>query len=64
MAPRVPLFAMDSEKKPPAVKNCPICRLAMVGERSDSKLAGFNIYRCLGCDLTITTMPAARSNEK
>ena len=55
---------MDSEKKPPAVKNCPICRLAMVGERTDTKLAEFNVYRCLGCDLTITTMPAVRSNER
>jgi len=64
MARCVPLFAMDSEKKRPVVKNCPICRLAMVGERTDTKLAAFNVYRCLGCDLTITTMPAARSNEK
>jgi hypothetical protein len=41
-----------------------MCRLAMVGERTDGKIADFNSYRCLGCDLTITTMPAVRSNEK
>jgi hypothetical protein len=36
----------------------------MVGERTDSKLAEFNSYRCLGCDLTITSTPATRGNEK
>jgi len=55
---------MDSEKKPPVVKSCPICRLAMVGDRTDTDLVEFNIYRCLGCDLTISTMPPRRANEK
>jgi len=60
---RVPSFTMES-RKPPRIKSCPICRLAMVGERTDSKLAEFNSYRCLGCDLTITSTPATRGNEK
>jgi hypothetical protein len=36
----------------------------MVGERTDGNLAEFDIYRCLGCDLTIATMPPGRNNEK
>jgi hypothetical protein len=34
-----------------------MCRLAMVAERTDSRLAEFNYFRCLGCDLTITFTP-------
>jgi len=45
---------MDSRNKPPPIKNCPMCRLAMVADRTDSRLADFNHFRCLGCDLTIT----------
>jgi hypothetical protein len=56
------IIAMDP-RKPPQIKNCPICRLAMVGERTDNNLSEFNSFRCLGCDLTITTTPAARSDE-
>jgi transposase-like protein len=56
---------MDPNYKPPPIKNCPMCRLAMVAERTDSRLAEFNHFRCLGCDLTITFTPAAgRSQDK
>jgi hypothetical protein len=34
-----------------------MCRLAMIAERTDSRLAEFNHFRCLGCDLTITFTP-------
>jgi hypothetical protein len=54
---------MDSRKKPPPIKNCPMCRLAMVGDRTDSTLAEFNFYRCLGCDLTITITPTAERGD-
>jgi hypothetical protein len=29
----------------------------MVAERTDAKLAEFNHFRCLGCNLTITIVP-------
>ena len=47
------------EEQAPPIKNCPMCRLAMVGDRTDSRLAEFNHYRCLGCDMTITFTPSA-----
>jgi hypothetical protein len=55
---------MDSWKKRPPLKNCPMCRLAMVGDKTDSRLAEFNVYRCLGCDLTITTAPTSAGDNK
>jgi hypothetical protein len=48
---------MDSFKERPPIKNCPVCRLAMLGDKTDSRLAEFDIYRCLACDLTISTTP-------
>jgi len=56
---RVPFFIMDSKGKPSPLKNCPMCRLAMVADRTDTRLPEFNHFRCLGCDLTITIKPAA-----
>jgi hypothetical protein len=41
-----------------------MCRLAMVADRTDTRLSEFNRFRCVGCDLTITIKPAAgRSSE-
>jgi len=45
---------MDSDRKPPQPKSCPICRLAMVAGKTDDDLAEFNTYECLRCDLVIT----------
>jgi hypothetical protein len=54
---------MDFKNKPPPIKTCPMCRLAMVGDRTDSCVAGFNVYHCLGCDLTISSTPPASRDE-
>ena len=40
-----------------------MCRLAMVAERTDTRLVEFNHFRCLGCDLTITITPAGARKE-
>ena len=54
---------MDFTNKLPRIKNCPMCRLAMVGGRTDNKPAEFNHFRCLGCDLTITISPTGTHKE-
>jgi hypothetical protein len=54
---------MDSSEKRPQPKNCPMCRLAMVGDKTDSRLAAFDIYRCLACDLTISTAPISAGDD-
>jgi hypothetical protein len=55
---------MDSFKERPSIKNCPVCRLAMVGDKSDSRLTEFDIYRCLACDLTISTAPTPAGDDE
>jgi hypothetical protein len=50
-------------KLPRLPKSCPLCRIAMIGERSDPNRADFDIYRCLRCDSTIRMEPPHRRNE-
>jgi len=54
---------MDFTNKLPRIKNCPMCRLAMVAEGADNKSAEFNRFRCLGCDFTITITPTRTRKE-
>jgi hypothetical protein len=54
---------MDSRKKSPLIKHCPICRVAMVGDRSDSRLPECDLYRCLSCDSSIAMAPSAARRE-
>jgi len=35
----------------------------MIGDRTDSRIAEFNIYRCLSCDLTITSAPPTAHSD-
>jgi hypothetical protein len=50
---------MSHAQFPPAYPQvCLVCRMAMIGGRSKPESREFDIYRCLQCDLTITTVPA------
>jgi hypothetical protein len=46
----------------PAIRHCPLCRIAMQGAKSRDELADFDIFRCLTCDTTIreSKSPARR----
>jgi hypothetical protein len=37
----------------PTIRNCPFCRIAMVGSRSKSGQADFDTFHCLNCDTLI-----------
>jgi len=37
----------------PAIRHCPICRIAMQGAKSRDDLTDFDIFRCLTCETTI-----------
>jgi hypothetical protein len=37
----------------PTIKNCPFCRIAMVGSRSHPGKAEIDTYECLQCDTVI-----------
>jgi hypothetical protein len=56
---------MSNGNKKPQIKQCPICRLVMVGEKSDAHANDHNIFRCLACELTITfTPPPPREHDR
>jgi hypothetical protein len=45
--------------------SCPICRVAMVGEKSREDLAGYDVQRCLRCDTVVHIgAPAAEEDRK
>jgi hypothetical protein len=37
----------------PTIRNCPICRIAMVSSRSRPDSAAFDTFQCLSCDTVI-----------
>jgi hypothetical protein len=37
----------------PAVRNCPVCRIAMIASKINPTNAEFDTYTCLRCDTTI-----------
>jgi hypothetical protein len=37
----------------PTIRNCPFCRIAMVGSRSKPDKADLDMFRCLHCDTVI-----------
>jgi hypothetical protein len=37
----------------PAIRHCPVCRIAMQAAKSREDLADFDMFRCLACDTII-----------
>jgi hypothetical protein len=45
----------------PVIRNCPFCRVAMVGSRSQPDRREFDMFLCLNCDTVIQLdTPTAR----
>jgi hypothetical protein len=46
------IFSMTMSRRP-AIRHCPVCRIAMQGAKSRDNLDDFDIFRCLTCETTI-----------
>jgi hypothetical protein len=49
---RAPIFGRMKSQKP-SIKNCPFCRIAMVGSRSHPGKAQIDTFECLQCNTVI-----------
>jgi hypothetical protein len=47
----------------PTIRNCPFCRIAMVGSRSKPGQADFDTFHCLHCDTMIHLDGAPEDRE-
>jgi len=57
------LFLM-TESRRPAIRHCPICRVAMQAAKSPPEIADFAMFRCLTCETTIREAKSpARARE-
>jgi hypothetical protein len=43
--------------RPPTIRPCPICGVAMQGSKPRENLAHFDTFHCLTCQTTITEKP-------
>jgi len=46
------IFAMTKSRRP-AIRHCPVCRIAMQAAKSREDLTDFDIFRCLTCETSI-----------
>ena len=44
---------MVGERQKPYPLSCPVCTVAMIGEKSDPERDDFDIHRCLNCGTVI-----------
>jgi len=45
--------AMADDRQQQYPLSCPVCTVAMIGERSDPEREDFDIHRCLNCGTVI-----------
>jgi hypothetical protein len=46
------LFSMTMHRRP-AIRHCPVCRVAMHAAKSRDNLDDFDLFKCLTCEATI-----------
>jgi hypothetical protein len=42
-------MALQSRPPTQTIRHCPVCRVAMLGSRSNEKSVGFDTFTCLRC---------------
>ena len=60
MTPGANLACMKGQH---VIRHCPICRLAMISDKSRADLAGPDVFRCLSCGTEIVEAQSERRNE-
>jgi hypothetical protein len=64
----IDVFCMTMRPRP-AIRHCPVCRIAMQAAKSRDNLDDFDIFKCLTCETTIHepqsgTRPSGGMSEK
>jgi len=56
------LLMTASRPRPPAIRHCPLCGVAMQASKSHESLAEFDTFRCQTCQTTIMEKPLSPRN--
>ena len=51
-----------SRPRPPSIRHCPLCGVAMQASKSRENLADFDTFRCLTCQTMISEKPRPQAS--
>jgi hypothetical protein len=50
--------------RPPSIRHCPLCGVAMQAAKSRENLAEFDTFHCQTCQTTISEMPGSQPGDR
>jgi hypothetical protein len=58
------IFMTASRPRPPSIRHCPLCGVAMQTSKSRENLADFDTFRCLTCQTIISEKPRPQASGR